>query len=105
MRFLRFLTALALLSVCLSCCDLGPDSRQLGGGYRLKRVGEQGQFALIIPHESGGMIIDEIGWSQPLIIVRASGSQYWDVIDTSHAQRIEVSDTERRSNETYQKVV
>jgi hypothetical protein len=76
----------------------------LGGGYRLKRVGDPPQFAFMIPHESGGMMIDEIGWHQPLIIARGSGSEYWDVIDTSQARHIRVSDAERKLDSAYQKV-
>src|SRR3954447_8680796 len=106
MRFRRLLPViLGLTSFSLSSCDLGPESRQLGGGYRLKRVGEQGQFALTIPHESGGMIIDEVGWEKPFIIARASGSSYWTLVDTDHASRIRISDDDRKSDARYQKIV
>ena len=74
--------------VSLSSCDtkvFGPDSREIAGGYRLKRVGNPNQFALTIPYQSGGLIIDEIGWRKPLIIARASGSDYWEAINTARA--------------------
>lgn len=92
------------VSFNLSNCDLGPEARQLGGGYRLKRVGEQSQYALTIPHQSGGMIIDEIGWQRPFIIARASGDAYWIVIDTDHAERKRISDTELKSDARFQKI-
>jgi hypothetical protein len=99
---------LLLLAACASICacgdPFGPDSRELGGGYRLKRVGDPAQFALIIPHESGGLIIDEIGWYQPLIVARATGSEYWDAIDTSQARHTRISDAQRKLDSGYQKV-
>ena len=55
-----------LLLFVLCSCDARlfvGDSRDIGGGYRLKRSGNPVQFALITPHENGGLIIDEIGWS------------------------------------------
>jgi hypothetical protein len=94
-----------LFFVFLSACNLfSPESRELGAGYRLKRVGDPPQFAFMIPHESGGIMIDEIGWHQPLIIARASGSEYWEVIDTSQSRHIRVSDADRKLDSAYQKV-
>jgi hypothetical protein len=61
---------------------------RFAGGYRLKRANNLNEFALTIPNEDGGLIIDEIGWREPLIFARAFGSQYWDVINTAHAQHI-----------------
>jgi hypothetical protein len=93
--------------LCLSSCDtklFGPDSREIAGGYRLKRVGNPNQFALTIPYQSGGLIIDEIGWRKPFIIARASGSDYWEAINTAHAQRISISDFERKSDSVYQSI-
>ncbi len=93
--------------LCLFSCDtklFGPDSREIAGGYRLKRVGNSNQFALTIPYQSGGLIIDEIGWRKPFIIARASGSDYWEVINTAHAQRISISDLERKSDSVYQSI-
>jgi hypothetical protein len=61
--------------VCLCSCEanlFGPESREIGGGYRLKRADNHNQFALIVPNESGGLIIDEIGWLEPFIAARAS---------------------------------
>src|SRR5712692_7728990 len=98
---------IAALSLCLCSCEanlFGPDSREIAGGYRLKRVGNPNQFALTIPHESGGLIIDEIGWREPLIVARASGSEYWDVINTARAQHIRVSDLQRKSDPVYQSI-
>ena len=106
--FQNFWRAPLLLAVCAglyACGDpFGPDSRELGGGYRLKRVGDSAQFALIIPHENGGLIIDEIGWYQPLIVARATGSKYWDAIDTSQARHTRISDAQRKLDSGYQKV-
>jgi hypothetical protein len=89
----------------LSSCDrrfLADNLREIGGGYRIKRSGEPAQFALITPHESGGLIIDELGWSNPMIIARGSGSEYWDAIDTAHARHIRISDVTRKSDVVYQ---
>ena len=99
-KILEFATVV-ITGVSLCSCDpnlFGPESREIAGGYRLKRVGNPNQFALTIPHEDGGLIIDEIGWHQPLIIARAFGSQYWDLIDTAHARHIRVSDMQRKSD-------
>jgi hypothetical protein len=93
--------------VCLCSCEanlFGPESREIAGGYRLKRVDNNNGFALIIPNESGGLIIDEIGWREPFIAARASGSQYWEVINTAHAQHIRVSDLQRKSDPIYQSI-
>lgn len=102
-RKLQDLGRLAFLAAVgwLCSCDanlFGPESREIAGGYRLKRVDNSHQFALTIPHEEGGLIIDEIGWSEPLIIARAFGSQYWDLINTARAQHIRVSDQQRKSD-------
>ena len=106
--FRNFWRGPLLLAACANLCacgnPFGPDSRELGGGYRLKRVGDPAEFALIIPYESGGLIIDEIGWHQPLIVARATGSEYWDVIDTSQARHTRISDAQRKLDSGYQKV-
>jgi hypothetical protein len=56
------------------------------------------------PHENGGLIIDEIGWGEPVILARASGSNYWDAIDTAHAQHIRIRDEQRRTDSPYQAI-
>ena len=103
--FYRFCLITAVLG-CLCSCDnlLGPDLREIAGGYHLKRAGNPDQFALTVPNESGGLIIDEIGWREPIILARASGSKYWDVINTARAQHIRVSDEERKSDPVYQSI-
>ena len=93
--------------VCFCSCEanlFGPESREIGSGYRLKRVDNHNRFALIIPNESGGLIIDEIGWREPFIAARASGSQYWEVINTAHAQHIRLSDLQRKSDPIFQSI-
>ena len=70
----------------------------------LETRGRYNRFVLIIPNESGGLIIDEIGWREPFIAARASGSQYWEVINTAHAQHIRVSDLQRKSDPIYQSI-
>ena len=106
---LRNLWPVAFLTVfvCFCSCEanlFGPESKEIGGGYRLKRVDNHKGFALIIPNESGGLIIDEIGWREPFIAARASGSEYWDVINTAKAQHIRVSDLQRKSDPIYQSI-
>jgi hypothetical protein len=98
---------IAALFLCLCSCEanfFGPDSRELAGGYRLKRVGDSNQFALTIPNQSGGLIIDEIGWHKPFIIARASGSDYWEAINTARAHRVSISDLERKTDPAYQSI-
>ena len=98
--------SLALL-VCVSSCDSDPfdrDSKEIAHGYRLKRIGNPSQFALVAPYDAGGLIVDEIGWREPFILVRASGSQYWDRIDTDHAEHIRISDVQRTSEPIYQSI-
>ena len=99
--------AFVALFVCLCSCGsslFSPDTRQIAGGYRLKRAGNPSQFSLIAPYESGGLIIDEIAWRKPIILARASGSDYWDVINTERAQHIRVSETDRKSDVVYQSI-
>jgi hypothetical protein len=100
---------IAFLAVLVHLCSceanfFGSDSREIAGGYRLKRVGDPNQFSLTIPNESGGLIIDEIGWRKPFIIARASGSEYWDIINTARAQHTRVSDLQRKSDPVYQSI-
>jgi hypothetical protein len=89
------------LFVCLGSCEGDPfdrDAKQIAHGYRLKRIGNPSQFALLAPYDTGGLIIDEIGWRKPFILARASGSQYWDRINTDRAEHIRISDVQRRSD-------
>jgi len=95
------------LFVCLWSCEwdpFGADSKEIARGYRLKRIGDPGQFALLAPYDTGGIIIDEIGWHKPFIIARAAGSQYWDRIDTDRAEHIRISDSQRMSNPNYRTI-
>ena len=105
-RNFRRIAFLAAFVSLYSCDDniFGPDSREIAGGYRLKRTSDPKQLALTIPHESGGLIIDEVGWRKPFIIARASGSQYWDIINTTRAQHIRVSNLQRESDPAYQAI-
>lgn len=108
-RKIQDLGPIAFLAVVvwLCSCDanlFGPESREIAGGYRLKRASNPNEFALTIPNEDGGLIIDEIGWREPLIFARAFGSQYWDVINTARAQHIRVSDLQRKSDPSSQSI-
>ena len=100
----KLLVLFAILALCSCERLLEPESREIAGGYRLKRVRGSNGFALIIPHESGGQIIDEIGWQKPLIIARGSGSYYWEVINTDHAEHTRVSDDKRKTDQAYQSI-
>jgi hypothetical protein len=102
--FCRLAICVALTRLCACDALVGPESRELAGGYRLKRVAGSSEFALIIPHESGGLIIDEIGWRKPLIIARATGSKYWDVINTARAEHTRISDQTLQSDPVYQSI-
>jgi hypothetical protein len=98
---------LLALIVCLWSCEWDPfdsNSKEIAHGYRLKRIGNPGQFALLAPNDTGGIIIDEIGWDKPFIIARAAGSEYWDRIDTDHAEHTRISDSQRRSNPKYRTI-
>jgi len=106
-NFLGRFCGIAAVAVFFCSCEanlFGPDLREIAGGYRLKRSSSPDQFALTIPYEEGGLIIDEIGWLKPVIIARASGSEYWEVINTARAQHIRVSDQERKSDPVYQSI-
>jgi hypothetical protein len=102
--FGRLAICVALTRLCACDALVGPESRELAGGYRLKRVAGSSEFALIIPHESGGLIIDEIGWRKPLIVARATGSKYWDVINTARAEHTRISDQALQSDSMYQSI-
>lgn len=106
LRSILFLLTVAGVIGFSSCNSqlFGGDSREIGGGYRLKRSGDDNQFVLIIPHQSGGLIIDEIGWHAPVIVARSSGSQYWEAIDTVHAQRNRISEAQRKSDPVLQSI-
>jgi hypothetical protein len=100
---LRVFWCVAFLALLVSLCScdsdlFDSDSKQIAHGYRLKRIGNPGEFALLAPYDTGGLIINEIGWRKPFILARASGSEYWDRIDTDHAEHIRISDAQRRSN-------
>ena len=87
--------------VCFCSCEGDPfdsNSKQIAHGYRLKRIGNSSQFALLAPYDTGGLIIDEVGWRKPFILARASGSQYWDRINTDRAEHIRINDAQRRSD-------
>lgn len=98
--------ALVAFSIVLCSCDdlFGPDSRELAGGYGLRRVNDSNQIALTIPNRSGGIIIDEIGWREPFILARASGSDYWEAMNTARAQRLSISDRQRKSDPNYNSI-
>jgi hypothetical protein len=97
----RLVSALALIA--LASCE-NSSTREIGGGYRLKRTDNPVHFSLMTSHENGALIIDEIGWGNPVILARASESSYWDAIDTAHAQHIRISDKQRRHDSPYQAV-
>ena len=103
------LCALSVLTVLILLCScnsnlFGRESKEIAGGYCLKPAGNSKQFVLTMPNESGGRIIHEIGWRKPLIVARASGSQFWDVIDTAHAQHIRLSDRQLKTDPVYQSI-
>ena len=51
------------------------------------------------------MIIDEVGWKEPFIVWRSSGSTYWWLVDTARAQRISISDSDLKAAEKYRDIV
>jgi hypothetical protein len=99
--------ALLIAFSFLYSCDedpFGPDSRELAGGYGLRRSDGSNQIVLTIPNRSGAIFIDEIGWREPFIIARTSGSDNWEAMDTAHARRISITDHERKSDRNYQSI-
>src|SRR4051812_17737320 len=97
----------ALIALLLCSCDLnffGPDLKEIAGGYRLKKAKDSAEFSLTIPYQSGGLIINEIGWRKPYIIARGSGSEYWDIINTARAEHSRISDRDLKSDATYQSI-
>ena len=96
--------AISLLAGSCEFDPFGPDQREIAGGYRLKRADNSGEFALTIPYQNGGLIVDEIGWHRPFIIARASGSDSWQVVNTDHARRFAISDQQRKTDASYQSI-
>src|SRR5215831_7519657 len=99
--------AFLALFVSLCSCDadlFGSDAKQIAHGYRLKRIGVPGPYALLAPYDTGGLIIDEIGWRKPFILARAAGSEYWDRVDTDHASHVRISEAQRTSNPDYRSI-
>ena len=93
--------------VCFCSCEgdlFNFNSKQIAHGYRLKRIGDPSQFAFLAPYDTGGLIIDEVGWRKPFILVRGSGSEYWDRIDTNRAEHIRISDAQRRTDPRYRSI-
>jgi hypothetical protein len=106
---LRACCRLAALTASLWLCGcdsnfFGPELKEIAAGYQLKKSKGSNEFALTIPYQSGGLIIDEIGWRKPFIIARGSGSQYWDVINTARAQHTRISDLDLKSDATYRSI-
>ena len=96
--------ALAAIALSLCSCDFNPDTREIASGYRLKRSTGSNGFSLTIPYQTGGLIVDEIGWSKPFIVARGSGSEYWDVINTARSQHTRVSDRDLKADPTFQTI-
>jgi hypothetical protein len=101
-KILNCLLAAGIMFLLGACGNA--NSREIGGGYRLKKNDGDGHYVLLAPHDSGGLIIDEIGWANPIIVARASGSMYWDAIDTAHAAHMRISDEDRSRDPLYKEV-
>jgi hypothetical protein len=99
----RFWLCLFVFPRARAIC-FGSNSKEIAQGYRLKRIGNPSRFALLAPYDHGGLIIDEIGWRKPFILFWASGSEYWDRVDTDHASHIRISDAQRTSNPDYRSI-
>jgi len=52
--------------------------------------------------EDGGTVIDEVGWSEPLVIVRYGTK--WDVYDTTTNKQISICDSERKENPKFRDI-
>jgi hypothetical protein len=99
--------AFVALLVCFGSCEGDPfdrSSKEIAHGYRIKRIGNSSQFALVAPNDIGGLMIDEIGWRKPFILFRASGSKYWDRINTDRAEHIRISEVQRTSDPVYRSI-
>jgi hypothetical protein len=98
---MRALIALSVV-MCVVGCDVdlfGLDWKRLGDGYSLVLTEQGDTCAIVAPHESGGTVVTEIGWRQPLILSRYDKS--WDVVDTSTGKHTKISEEQRQSNPTY----
>ena len=63
--FMLRCAVIVMISLLVGSCEFdpfGPEQREIAGGYRLKRADNSNEFALTIPYQTGGMIVDEIGW-------------------------------------------
>jgi hypothetical protein len=102
-RLVRLFALILLASLCSCDVDLfGLDQKQIAKGYRLCRgeglPGQDFSYALLLPREHGGSIVDEVGWRKPLIIVRYGDK--WDVYDTTTNKQVSISESERKENPT-----
>jgi hypothetical protein len=97
--------ALLAAFTCLAGCDVdvfGLDWKRIGGGYSLVLTEQDDACALIAPHDSGGPVVREIGWRQPLILSRYEDT--WDVLDTSTSGHTKISEEQRQSDPAYRDI-
>jgi hypothetical protein len=101
---MRALIALATIA-CLVGCDVdlfGLDWKRLAGGYSLVLAEQADTCAIVARHESGGPIVTEIGWRQPLILSRSKDS--WDVLNTTTGKHAKISEEQRQSDLAYRDI-
>jgi len=107
MRPFARLGASCLLLFVLSSCDVdlfGFGTKQIAAGYRLIQHEGPDQFALMPPKQDFGSFVTDIGWRQPVILVRSDGSHPWDVIDTSTKRQVSITEQQRRSDPSYRDI-
>ena len=103
--FARLGASCLLLFVLSSCDDLfGFGTKQIAAGYRLIQHEGPDQFALMPPKQDFGSFVTDIGWRQPVILVRSDGSHPWDVIDTSTKRQVSITEQQRRSDPSYRDI-
>jgi hypothetical protein len=101
---MRALLALVTIT-CFVGCDVdlfGLDWKRLAGGYSLVLAEQDNACAIVAPHESGGPMVTEIGWRQPLILSRSDDR--WDVLDTITGKHVKISEEQRQSELAYRDI-
>ena len=93
--------------VCFCSCEGDPfdsNSKQIAHGYRLKRIGDSSQFAFLAPYDTGGLIIDEVGWRKPFILAGLLDLNTGTELILIVPNTFRITDAERRSDSRYRSI-
>ena len=100
----RVLVLILFASLCSCDVDLfGLDQKQLAGGYKLTLTENDSACALVPPGGNGGLLVKEVGWKEPLLLVDYYNDR-WGIIDTTTKKEILISDAERKSDPRFRDI-